>query len=330
MDACSSAASTGCGPSCSYAPPGNVEHLAAGPRGFASMTSLPVTVIIPAYNRAAMVERAIRSVRAQTVPPVEVLVIDDGSADDTAERAERAGARVVRLSGNHGAAGARNRGIQTAQTQWIAFLDSDDEWLPHHLETLWPFVQRYALVAGDRAPHRRRGRHRHGGRVSTTELTSPAQLIFPDNPISLGGVVVLRQLVTEIGGFNETLRISEDWDLWIRIVERQPAVLVHTPVYVYHHHAGQKTDDVGATREAQLALLEAFRGAGWWSDVAYDRRVALNWCESAIWGGRKAEALTTVLRGLRASPRIYWPVARMLARNSVAPRLDRLLRRHDA
>ena len=100
---------------------------------------LPVTVIIPAYNRADTVAQAVASALAQhPAPPAEVLVVDDGSADDTAEVAERAGARVVRHAVNQRLGAARNTGLSHATQPWIALLDSDDEWLPHHLASLWP------------------------------------------------------------------------------------------------------------------------------------------------------------------------------------------------
>ena len=108
---------------------------------------LPITVIIPAYNRADTVARAVASALAQRPSrPAEVVVVDDGSADDTAEAARLAGARVVRHSVNRRLGAARNTGLSNATQPWIALLDSDDEWLPHHLASLWPL----------RGPHARR------------------------------------------------------------------------------------------------------------------------------------------------------------------------------
>src|SRR4051794_32304698 len=96
---------------------------------------LPVSVVIPAYRRPGMVERALRSVLAQTRRPAEVIVVDDASGDDTGARAAALGARVITHERNSGRGATRNRGIAAASQDWIALLDCDDEWLPRHLET---------------------------------------------------------------------------------------------------------------------------------------------------------------------------------------------------
>lgn len=94
-----------------------------------------VSAVIPAYNAAGCVGRAIRSVLAQTRPVIEILVIDDGSCDDTSSVAERFGppVRVIRQA-NAGPSAARNRGAWAARGEWLAFLDADDTWLPPKLE----------------------------------------------------------------------------------------------------------------------------------------------------------------------------------------------------
>ena len=98
---------------------------------------LPVAVVIPAHNRANMVARAVRSALTQRPnPPTEVIVVDDCSNDETGEAARLAGARVIRHHVNRGEAEARNTAIRAATQPWVALLDSDDEWLPHHLAEL--------------------------------------------------------------------------------------------------------------------------------------------------------------------------------------------------
>src|SRR3954469_17155942 len=107
---------------------------------------LPVSVVIPAYRRAAMAERAVRSAFAQRRPPAEVIVVDDASGDDTAARVEAAGARVVVHDRNRGRGAARNSGLRAAANDWVALLDSDDAWLPEHLTTLWPARDDHLLL----------------------------------------------------------------------------------------------------------------------------------------------------------------------------------------
>ena len=154
---------------------------------------LPVTVVIAAYNREDTVARAVLSVRAQTSLAAEIIVVDDASTDRTAEVAERAGAKVIRLADNGGAARARNAGIAAAVQPWIAFLDSDDEWLPGQLSTLWPYHEHHSLITGasivlDEAT----GIRRRNGVRRDQVLESPVRLVFPDNFVSSGGVLVSR------------------------------------------------------------------------------------------------------------------------------------------
>ncbi len=94
-----------------------------------------VSAVVPTYNRATLVERAVRSVLAQTCPPDEIIVVDDGSTDDTRERVTALGESIRFVQTPHvGAAGARNAGVREARGAWVAFLDSDDEWTTDHLE----------------------------------------------------------------------------------------------------------------------------------------------------------------------------------------------------
>ncbi len=139
------------------------KSVIARPEGY----PLPITVIIPAYNRADTVARAVASALAQRPSrPAEVVVVDDGSADDTAEAARLAGARVVRHSVNRRLGAARNTGLSNATQPWIALLDSDDEWLPHHLASLWPLRGTHVLIAASALRCAPDGQQLHLGRPS--------------------------------------------------------------------------------------------------------------------------------------------------------------------
>src|SRR5438045_8833163 len=99
------------------------------------MTPPKVSIIIPTFNRANLVDGAIESVLAQTEPNIEVMVVDDGSTDDTAEKLGRFGHRIIVIrQGNAGVSSARNTGIRAARGEWIAFVDSADRWQPEKLE----------------------------------------------------------------------------------------------------------------------------------------------------------------------------------------------------
>ncbi len=101
------------------------------------MTPSAITCVIPAYNRESLVARAVRSALDQTSAPSEIIIVDDGSTDGTVDAVGQFGSPVRCITQeNRGCASARNRGVQESQTEWVAFLDSDDYWTPHHLEKI--------------------------------------------------------------------------------------------------------------------------------------------------------------------------------------------------
>jgi GT2 family glycosyltransferase len=240
------------------------------------LTSLPVSVVIPAYNRADMLPRALRSVWAQRPQrPAEVVVVDDGSSDHTTAVASRLGARVIGHSSNRGAAAARNTGVEAASQPWIALLDSDDEWLPHHLATVWEHRDGRVLAGGAALRQGRRADDvRYAGAASRApvELTSPAQIVFPENPLPASGVLVRRDAVLGAGGFDPTLRYAEDFDLWMRVLERGRGVAVPVVVYRWNGHAGSKSAHRQGPREAHRGIMKSYAGRPWWSRGLLERR----------------------------------------------------------
>jgi glycosyltransferase involved in cell wall biosynthesis len=202
----------------------------------------PVTVGIPAYNAASFIQRAVDSVRAQSWPIAEVLVVDDGSKDDTAAAAERLGCRVVRHQRNKGDPGARNTLLANAATPYVAMLDADDEWLSHHLETVVP------LLVGH--PHRAAafGLARYVPSGLTWPMPRPAgagpdllavalhRAMIPHN------AVVLRVAhVQSVGGYREHLRHASDYDLWCRLAARYDIAGVEQYTAIIHQHAQQSS-----------------------------------------------------------------------------------------
>ena len=205
---------------------------------------LTISVVIPCYNRARTIGEAIASVHAQTRAPLELIIVDDGSSDASAEIAERAGARVVRLSENRGNAAARNVGIQTAAGDVIAWLDSDDYWDSHHLATVAALLDRYPDAAVASAAVRFVGT-RSGtwhGAVPEGPPTNVARRAFYATVIPMSSAIVRRDALIDVGGFDETERVAVDFDIWLRLSLKHNFVATREVTANYRWHMDQISD----------------------------------------------------------------------------------------
>jgi glycosyltransferase involved in cell wall biosynthesis len=255
------------------------------------MATLPVAVVIPAYNRAHLLPRALASVAAQRPhQPQEVIVVDDASMDGTGAVARELGARVLRHSTNLGPAAARRTGFAATDAPWVIQLDSDDEWLPHCLATLWDLRNGHVLVSGGSVGANHRDEAWYNGPVGKAPqvLTSPAELAFPDNFIASSAVLLRMSCVRAAGGYRTDLRYAEDLELWLRMLELGTAIVTPRVVSLYHSHGGQAT----ATREeihaGHAKVLELSVDRAWW-----DRRIAMRWSAVPHWDGLR----TAIRRG---------------------------------
>lgn len=212
----------------------------------------PVSVIIPTHNRAAFVTEAIDSVLSQQYAPVELIVVDDGSTDHTAETLAAYENRIqVIRQANKGVSAARNRGIQAATGDYIAFLDSDDLWLPEKLvrQTAFFSANPDALICQTEEIWIRNGK-----RVNPRKKhKKPSGFIFRDSLalclVSPSAVMLKRHLIDEIGGFDESLPACEDYDLWLRISHRFPIHLIDEALIVKRGgHADQLSKMIGLDR----------------------------------------------------------------------------------
>lgn len=188
-----------------------------------------VSVVIPTYNRELTVARAIDSALQQTEAAAEVIVVDDGSTDQTrALISEKYPSVVYHFQPNAGVSAARNRGVSIAKNEWIAFLDSDDEWLDKKLE-----LQRKAWLESPlhRIVHSDEIWIRNGVRVNKkNRYTKRGGRIFIDClplcAISPSTAVIEKSLLLELGGFDESLPACEDYDLWLKICSRYSVLYV--------------------------------------------------------------------------------------------------------
>ena len=189
-----------------------------------------LSVVIPAHDAEGTVAAAIASARAQTLPPDEVVVVDDGSTDGTASVAASCGATVVRQA-QGGPSAARNAGVDASSGEWIAFLDADDEWHPDKLARQMPYagVDGTVLVATDWSRALVAGPA--PAEVPTSVLTSEQILLL--NRFQTSTVLLERSAFYAAGSFDPSLDGVEDWDMWLRASCRGRVVKLDWPFVRY-------------------------------------------------------------------------------------------------
>ncbi|SHH91775.1 Glycosyl transferase family 2 [Desulfofustis glycolicus DSM 9705] len=207
-----------------------------------------ISVIIPTYNRAELLVGAVRSVLTQTLEPAEILVIDDGSTDDSEDRVAalvREGARCLRYlcQPHRGPAAARNFGLANCSFDMLAFLDSDDRWEPRKLE-----LQARAMRSSPNTlvSHTRESWYRRGQFLNQKKRHRPPhgaifEQCLPLCCVGMSTVMARRALFEQFGVFDETLICCEDYDFWLRVAVSQSFLLVEQPLTIKH---GGRPDQV--------------------------------------------------------------------------------------
>lgn len=228
-----------------------------------------VSVIIPTYNRAHWVIGAIQSVQSQTRPVDEIIVVDDGSEDDTARIIGAMPEITYLRQSRQGPAAARNLGAEHATGTHLAFLDSDDRWLPRKIEKQLDFLAAqplYRAVYADeiwirkgRRVNQRKRHAKYGGRIY--EKCLPLCIISPSS------ILMARTLWEELGGFDPSLPACEDYDLWLRLAAREPVGFLAEPLIVKHGgHADQLSRQWGLDRY-RVRALEKILATNWLTEA---------------------------------------------------------------
>lgn len=238
-----------------------------------------VAVVIPVRDRAAMIVDAIRSVLAQTWSDFALVVVDDGSRDDSADAAERAlgdapaGSRVLRRSAC-GVAAARNAGAAAVDARWIAFLDSDDLWEPAKLarQMAWIGLHPSSRIVQTGERWLDHGRHRNPRLWHRKE-----ERLFPRCLerclVSPSAVAIRRDLYGELGGFDESFLVCEDYELWLRVALREAVGLVDEPLVVKRGgHADQLSRSTWGLDRYRVAALVKLLAT---TSLAADERAAV-------------------------------------------------------
>lgn len=262
-----------------------------------SLPVLPITVIIPVFNREHTLEATLRSVEDQDGYRVaKTLVIDDSSTDGSVAVAENLGYEVVRLPENQGAAAARNVGIGLAQTAWVAFLDSDDRWRPNLLATLWPHTESHVLVSG--SAYLRTGASvvsLMGAEPPGVTLRGPLDIIDPENPVMTSSTLVRADIVSRLGGFDTTWAYSEDFALWLRVLEHGPGWCDATPTIEYQRGTSSKSEHGKGVDDARVRIVYSFAQRPWWRKQSAERLVGVIYWE-AIRSALRARRWSAALR----------------------------------
>jgi GT2 family glycosyltransferase len=258
-----------------------------------------VSVVVPSHNRARLLRRTLQSILAQHLTDLEVVLVDDGSTDAPPDITAEVDPRIVVIRNREpsGVSAARNRGIAAAHGDWIAFCDDDDLWSPDKLSR--------QLMAAERAG---------AGWAYTGDVNIDDKLhvlsggppwdpqdvvaLLPRwNPIASGGsnVIVRSEVLAAVGGFDPSLRRTEDWDLWIRIARTGPPACVREPLVAYRFHMGNVAIDPSemVNEARKLALRYGIpvdetamqRRAAWSALRAGRRLLAVRHYASAIAGG---------------------------------------------
>lgn len=216
---------------------------------------MQVSVVIPTFNRAAFIADALQSVLNQTFQDFEIIVVDDGSTDDTAQIVQHVGDTRVRYlyQENRGVSAALNTGWRAARGEYIARLDSDDMWLPTLLQELVNTLDAdptlgvaYARAQGMNAqgeplPQLLGARERFPG-------DTLASLVYSDFVCPMA-VIIRRAALEQVGGYDESLFATEDWDVWIRIAQSYRIAYVPRVLARYRFHAQNLTRSDSAQME---------------------------------------------------------------------------------
>lgn len=222
------------------------------------MSAPAVSVVIPTRNRRELLARALASVRGQTFSDFEILVVDDASTDSTPEYVQQLATedprvRVIRNAAPAGPAAARNRGVDAARGEWLAFLDDDDEWLPRRLELQLAQAADADVVYSSFLFVDAEGReHVYGEDVTASDVL---RRLARGNVIGNSTVLVRTTMLQAHGGFDEAMPMIEDWELWLRLARHARFHFVAQPVARIHHSADGVTSR-GVARLAACARIE--------------------------------------------------------------------------
>jgi glycosyltransferase involved in cell wall biosynthesis len=283
------------------------------PAQFENGPRAKISVVVPAYNAARFLPRCLKSVYAQTLKPEEVIVVDDGSTDNTAALAAELGAKVISRP-NSGPAAARNAGIQAAAGEWIALLDADDMWAPEKLERQTASIRSdIVLIYTGVKVFDDKGSRNEGG--PPIDPVSAKRMLRYANPIPNSSVLVRREAITQQGGFREDIRNGEDWEMWFRLRHVGQFAAVPGPLtdyYVYPNslssNPARMIDELN--RFIDTTLVADLRGVERWAWRRRIRAVQLYSAGLIARENRLKDEVDYIFRSLYVWPSPFWKPGR--------------------
>jgi len=204
-----------------------------------------ISVVIPVYNNANTIIRAIRSVQNQTMQDFEIIVVDDGSTDSSSNIVKKITDKRITLitQHNHGVSAARNRGIEVAQGEWVTFLDADDEWSPTFLETVCRLREKYSDCTVCATSYYRKSSLGNLKRIILRNVPSRREFVMDnyfevaacsDPPFYTCSVAVKRETMLSIGGFPIGIHQGEDLLTWARLATLSNIAYCVEPNCIYY------------------------------------------------------------------------------------------------
>jgi glycosyltransferase involved in cell wall biosynthesis len=252
------------------------DSVTLGPIDYPKHKDPLVTIIVPCYNGAAFLEETLRSALAQSYRAVEIIVIDDGSTDSSPEIAQRLPVRYIRQE-NHGLSEARNVGIRESKGSYVVFLDADDRLLPEAIESGLHALETHpdcAIAVGDHVFIAADGSHL-GNSDKGGEVHWHYEALLKSNFIEMISSVLFRRSVfDEVGGFDPTIRVAEDYDLYLRIARVRPICCHAVIVAEYRMHRTNTSRNSELMLTTTLQVLNRQRRY-----VRYDARRLLAFCD---------------------------------------------------
>jgi glycosyltransferase involved in cell wall biosynthesis len=271
---------------------------------------MTVSVIIPTYNSAALVTQAVASALAQTAQPAEIIVVDDGSIDDTRQRLSSYDVTYLHQS-NRGVAAARNLGLQRATGDFIAFLDADDLWHPQK-------VERQLAVFAAESDLGLLSTSRCEWPLIPTSPIPPAGEVRPipwrdlavKNHLTTSSVIVRRAVLERAGEFDTDLHGPEDYDLWLRIAEMAPVANLDLPLTAYRDVTGSLSRQAQSMGDGMRRILRKLDAKDAWAGDRLLRRKAYGYCSYSCAymnraAGRHFRAMGELAKSIASYPLPY-------------------------